>query len=93
MSHSMEDDIYIHRYSTCISQPPRCTAYYSTVVHGMQLPRQELYDSLQATGIAGASRREELAFVVQEGSFLRFLFPRGVHVLVRSDATTMLLSS
>jgi hypothetical protein len=30
MSHSMEDDTYIHRYSTCISQPPRCTAYYST---------------------------------------------------------------
>jgi hypothetical protein len=40
VSYSMEDDTYIHKYSTCISQPSCCTAYYSTVVHGTQLPRR-----------------------------------------------------
>ena len=65
-----------------------------TTVHGMQLPRRNrTAASKPRAGIAGASRRVELAFVVQEGSFLRFLFPRGVHVLVGGDATTMMLSS
>ena len=47
VSYSMEDDTYIHKYSTCISQPPRCTACYSTR-HATATTKS--YDSFQATG-------------------------------------------
>jgi hypothetical protein len=81
------------RWIERISQPLCCTAYVyvSTVVHARHAAATtKSYDSFQATyGICGgrlASRSEELVSVVQEGSFLRFLFPRGVHVVVGGDA-------
>jgi hypothetical protein len=65
--------------------------YVSTVVHARHAAATtKSYDrQLPSHGICGgrlASRSEELASVVQEGSFLRILFPRGVHVVVGGDA-------
>jgi hypothetical protein len=63
--------------------------YRLLYMHGTQLPRQNRTTASKSHWICGdrlASRSEESASVVQEGSFLRILFPRGVHVVVGGDA-------
>jgi hypothetical protein len=84
----MEDDTYISTVHASLSL--HVVLHTTVLLYTARNCHDEIVRQLpKATGIAGASRREELASVVQEGSFLRILFPRGVHVVVVVTATVV----